>query len=113
MDAGAAIAIGGLVAALAQVAKWAGLKDVHGPFALIALSTIATTLWVYSKGRYSRELLFDFVTGAANVMLTSAGIFGFTRSMPAAVTDGNRNSMLPGAGQSATQKPDTVERRDQ
>lgn len=114
MDAAAAIAIGGLVTALAQVAKWAGLKDSQGPLAIVVLSALATGLWVYSKGRYSRDLLFDIVTGGANVMLTSAGIFGFTRSIPASVITGNPTSSIPGAGQSATQKPTgPVERRDQ
>lgn len=112
MDAAATVAIGGLVAALAQVAKWMGLRDSYGPAALIVLSAGSVALWVYSKGVYSRELLFDYVVGATSVMLTSAGIFGFTRSMPAAVTEGSRNSSIPGAGQSATLKPsDNVEER--
>lgn len=112
MDAGAAIAIGGLVAALAQVTKWAGLRDTWGPLVLIFLSAASVTLWVYSKGVYDRTLLFDYVVGAANVMLTSAGIFGFTRSLPAAVTEGSRNSSIPGAGQSLTSKPnDSQEER--
>lgn len=115
MDAGAAIAVGGLVAALAQVLKWAGLRDTLGPLALIVLSASSVSLWVYSKGAYDRTLLFDYVVAATNVMLTSAGIFGFTRSLPAAVTEGSRNSPIPGAGQSPTTKPADVqtERRGQ
>jgi hypothetical protein len=113
MDAAATLAIGGLVTALAQVGKWMGLRDQYGPLALVLLSASATALWVYSKGTYDRTLLFDVVTGAASVMLTSAGIFGFTRSLPAAVTEGSRNSTIPGAGQNPTTKPSdsTLERR--
>lgn len=113
MDSAAALAVGALVAAVAQVLKWAGLKDTYGPIALIVLSAASVALWVYSKGVYDRTFLFDYVVGAANVMLASAGVFGFTRSLPAAVTEGSRNSSIPGAGQSPTSKPDAIERRDQ
>lgn len=107
IDAAAAIAIGGLVTALVQMAKWSGMGDKYGPLAIAASSLGATVLWVYSKGAYDRSLLFDFAAGWANIMLTSAGIFGFTRSLPAAVSEGSRNSVIPGAGQNVTEKPPT------
>lgn len=113
MDAAAAVTVGALVAGIAQVLKWAKLPDHYGPLALIVLSAAGTGLWVYSKGQYSRDLLFDIVMAATNVMLASAGIFGFTRSLPAAVITGNPTSSIPGAGQSATQKPNGFERREQ
>lgn len=105
MDAQAVIAVSAAVVALTSLFKWAGLRDTWGPVAVLLLSLAGVVLWVYSKGAYSRELLFDLFAGWIATATSAAGVFGFTRSAPAAVTVGSRNSVIPGAAQNPTEKP--------
>lgn len=113
MDAQAVISVSAAVVALTQLAKWARLPDVFGPLAVMLLSALGVAMWGYSVGTFERAQLFAYFAGWIAVSTSAAGVFGFTRSLPGAVTDGNRNSVIPGAAQSATSKPDTIERRDQ
>lgn len=111
------LVVAGAVVALTQLIKWTGLmKDSYGPLAIMVLSLFGVAIWGYSKGpTWERGLLFDYFTGWIAVATSSAGVFGFTRSAPAAVTTGSRNSSIPGAGQSVTEKMNgdvNTERRD-
>jgi len=114
MDSGAAIVVAGAVVALTSLIKWAGLRDTWGPAAIMVLSLLGVGLWGYSQGpTYQRELLFDYFTGWISVATSAAGVFGFTRSIPGAVVTGSPRSVIPGAAQNPTQKPDHFpERRE-
>ncbi len=113
MDASAIVSVSAAVVALTTLVKWAGVKDTWGAWAIIELSMLGVGVWAYSKGpAFDRGLVFDYFSGWIAVATSAAGVFGFTRSMPAAVTEGSRNSTLPGAAQNPTIKPsDTTEER--
>jgi hypothetical protein len=114
MNAEAIVSVSAAVVALTTLVKWAGIKDTYGPIAVMILSLAGVALWGYSLGTYERTQLFGYFAGWIAVTTGAAGVFGFTRSAPASVTDGSRNSALPGAAQNPTEKPSTggEERRD-
>lgn len=115
MGAEAVISVSAAVVALTSLIKWAGLRDTLGPIAVLILSAAGVAFWGYSEGTYERAKAFQYFAGWIAVATSAAGVYGFTRSMPAAVTDGDRNSRLPGAFQNPTPKPnvDQPDRREQ
>lgn len=113
MDGQAILTVAAAVVGLTQIIKWGGLPDRWGPIAVLLLAVIGVAFWGYSAGTFERAKAFEYFAGWIAVATSAAGVFGFTRSIPAAVTDGNRNSVIPGAAQSPTSKPQQSERRDQ
>jgi hypothetical protein len=102
MDAQAIAVVSGSVVALTQLVKWMGLDDRRGPFAVLALSGLGTIIWAISREvPFVRTELFTFFTGWIMVSLAAAGVFGFTRAMPEAVTR-TKTPPLGGAGSSPT-----------
>jgi hypothetical protein len=102
MDAQAIAAIATSVVAMTQLAKWAGLDDRKAPVVVLLFSLAGVGLWAYSMGTFTRALLFDYFAAWITVALSAAGVFGFTRSMPSAVTA--MKEPPPGAGSSPTEK---------
>jgi hypothetical protein len=102
IDANAATALAATVTLVTQLIKWAGLPDKLGPIVVLLLSAICVVVYVYSTGAFVREETFNYLSAWANVALAAAGIFGFTRAAPAAVTA--LRSPPAGAAQSPTAK---------
>jgi O-antigen/teichoic acid export membrane protein len=102
IDANAATAIGATVTVLTQLIKWAGLPDRLGPVVVLILSAIGVGVFAYSLGDFQRSETFNYLSAWANVALVAAGIFGFTRAAPSAVTA--LRSPPAGAAQSPTVK---------
>lgn len=86
MDAEAIVAVSAAVVALVQLVKWAGLPDQRGPIAVLVLAAIGVAVWGWSRGTFERTQAFGYFAGWLAVAMSAAGIFGFTRSGPAAVT---------------------------
>jgi hypothetical protein len=114
MPSDATVAVSTAVVALTMLVKWAGLKDSYGPLAVLALSAFGVAFWGWSKGVMTQTMAFDYFVGWIAVATSAAGVFGFTRSIPASVTTGSPRSVIPGAAQNPTEKAnmDIVERRD-
>ena len=75
------ITIGAAVVSLVQLAKWAGLKDGHGPLAVMVFSLLGVALWGYSNAlAFVGPNVWEYFAGWINVMLVAAGIFGFSRA---------------------------------
>lgn len=90
------------VVALTQLLKWAGvLNDERGPLGVLVFAAIGVTLWGYSVGTFTRTLLFDYFSAWIVVSCAAAGVFGFTRSGPAAIT--STKAPPAGAGASPTE----------
>jgi hypothetical protein len=103
MDAKAVLVISGAVVLLVQLVKWGGLPDSRGPWAVLACSLLGVLFWGWSRGDMARATAFDYFAGFVSVAAAAAGVFGFTRAMPQAVT---ATSEPPsGAGSNPTAKP--------
>jgi hypothetical protein len=100
LDANAATAIGATVTVVTQLIKWAGLPDRLGPIVVLLLSALGVAVYAYSLGDFQRAEAFTYLTAWANVALVAAGIFGFTRAAPSAVTA--LRTPPAGAGQNPT-----------
>lgn len=111
MNGEAIITVSASVVALTSLVKWAGLRDSFGPLVVLALSAVGVVVWGWSEGTFARAQTFQYFAGWVAVATSAAGVFGFTRSLPAAVTDANRNSSIPGAAQHPT-AADGSERRE-
>lgn len=102
MNAEAIIAVSAAVVALVQLVKWSGVPDRHGPSAVLIFSMIGVLFWGWSHEALTRAASFEFFAGWITIATSAAGIFGFTRAAPAAVT---RASQPPaGGGAEATEK---------
>lgn len=103
MDAKAIMIVSGAVVMLVQLVKWAGLPDSRGPLAVLVCSLLGVAFWGWSRGDFTRATAFEYFAGFIVVAATAAGVFGFTRSLPSAVT---ATSEPPhGAGSNPTVKP--------
>lgn len=102
MDATAIATVTIPVVAFTQIIKWAGLPDKRGPLAVIILSALGVLFWGWSTNTLSRVSAFSFFAGATLVMTSAAGVFGFTRALPEAVT--STSAPPAGAGASPTAK---------
>jgi hypothetical protein len=91
------------VVALTQLFKWFGLvPDTKGPLSVLGLSALGVLLWAISQetAALNRQNAFDLFTGFALVATSAAGVFGFTRAAPEAVTATTQPP--PGAGSNPT-----------
>lgn len=104
MDATEIAAVSTAVVLLTQYVKWAGLPDTRGPLVVLALSLLGVALWGYSVGTFERTKLFGYFAGWLVVSASAAGVFGFTRSSPAAVTLA-KAPPAGGAGSDPVEKP--------
>ncbi len=103
MDGEAILSVSAAVVALVQLAKWSGLADKHGPFAVLFLAMLGVMFWGYSVGNFERTRAFEYFAGWIAVATSAAGVFGFTRASTTAVTAAKAPPMS-GAGSSPTIK---------
>jgi hypothetical protein len=82
----AVVTVSGLVVALTQVAKWMGVPDRRGPIVVLALSLSMAIILAWSQNNFGRKTAIDYLAVFVNVLLASAGVFGFTRAAPEAVS---------------------------
>jgi O-antigen/teichoic acid export membrane protein len=104
MDGQAIISVSAAVVALVQLLKWAGLRDTWGPVAVLGLALFGVAFWGYSVGTFERTQAFAYFAGWIAVSTSAAGVFGFTRAAPAAVTAA-KAPPGGGAGSNVTEKP--------
>lgn len=87
MSAEDVLAISAPVLALAQLTKWLiqrgnGKIPWLGPISIFFYAALAEGLWVYSNiGFPPRALAFAIFANWVQIVLTAAGVYGFTRNM--------------------------------
>lgn len=86
MDAQAVVAIAAAVVALTQLIKQMGVAAQRGPLVVLGVSLLGVGVWVWSHGVYSRASAFDILAAFIATATSAAGIWGFARSGPAALT---------------------------
>lgn len=94
MPSGIATAIGLLAVGIVQYAKFAGMPDGWGPFAVVIIAILIVGLW--ALGEFQRAHMYGSPLGylfdVANVTFAAAGAYGFSRANSAAsVTTWGRN----------------------
>lgn len=80
------VTVSGLVVALTSVFKWMGVPDRRGPILVLALSLVMTVFLAWTQSNFGRRTALDYFAVFVNILLASAGVFGFTRATPAAVS---------------------------
>jgi hypothetical protein len=87
MDSQDVLAIAGPVLALAQLTKWLIQRATRqlkwlGPVSIFFYAGVATMLWVYSNmWPIERTDAFTIFAAWVSVVLSAAGVYGFTRKM--------------------------------
>ncbi|HEV8639435.1 MAG TPA: hypothetical protein VG370_34940 [Chloroflexota bacterium] len=78
----------GVIVALTQLSKWMRLvQDRHGPLVVLGLSAAGVVLWAVSfEAAFSRAMIWPYFAAWIVVATSSAGVYGFTRALPEAVT---------------------------
>ena len=101
------VAVSAAVVALVQLVKWAGLPDRRGPLVVLAFALAGVVLYQVSyapDGRlFARTDIWPIFAAWIAVALSAAGVFGFVRSGPEAVTSTSKPPA--GAGAEPTVKP--------
>lgn len=93
------------VVALTQLCKWLRVVDDHrGPLVVLALAALGVALWAVSfETAFTRQLLWPYFAAWIVVATSAAGVFGFTRAAPEAIT--STKAPPAGAAQSPTLPP--------
>lgn len=95
------ITVSAAVVALTQLVKWAGLPDRRGPWVVLAFGLVGVVLYQFSvapDGRiFARADVWPIFSAWIVVSTSAAGVFGFVRATPDAVTA--TKSPPPGAAQ--------------
>lgn len=101
MSGQAIMAVSASVVALTQLLKWGKIvSDQRGPLMVLILALVGVGFWGWTTGDITRATAFGYFAGWISVATSAAGIYGFTRSGPEAIT---ATSTPPtGAGASAT-----------
>lgn len=102
MDGEAIAAVSVAVVMLTQLLKWGRIvTDSRGPLAVLILAAIGVVLWaVANEPAVDRRLVWPYFVGWVTIATAAAGIFGFTRALPEAVT--STRPPPAGAAQNAT-----------
>lgn len=87
MSGQAIITVSAAVVALTQLLKFANvINDRRGPLGVLVLALAGVAFWGWTTGDFSRASAFGYFSGWIAVSTSAAGVFGFTRSVPDAVT---------------------------
>jgi hypothetical protein len=101
MSGQAIVTVSAAVVALTQLLKFANvINDKRGPLGVLFLALLGVVFWAWTTGDFSRATAFAYFAGWIAVATSAAGVFGFTRAMPEAVTA--TKTPPPGAGASPT-----------
>lgn len=99
MGSQAIVTVSAAIVALTQLLKFANvINDRRGPIGVLILSALGVVFWGWTTGDVSRASAFGYFAGWIAVATSAAGIFGFTRAAPGAITGGPPNA----AGSSPT-----------
>ena len=91
MNAESVVAVSAAVVALVQLCKWAGLPPERGPLAVVGISLLGVLAWAVSEvSTVDRTLIWPLLTGWVGVATSAAGVFGFTRAAPEAISSFSR-----------------------
>ncbi len=103
MSGQAIITVSAAVVALTQLLKFANvINDRRGPIGVLFLAALGVGFWAWTTGDFQRATAFAYFAGWIAVATGAAGVFGFTRSAPEAVT-GTKSPPAPkGAGANPT-----------
>lgn len=78
------------VVALTQLLKWIGLvrsDSALAPLAVLVLAALGVVLWgVSNEVELTRRMIWPYFSAWIVVGTSAAGVYGFTRESPAAVT---------------------------
>ena len=97
------VVVAGAVTILTQMVKWGGLPDDRGPLVVCGLALLGVVMWAVSnEPAFDRHLLWPYFAGWVSVAAGAAGVFGFTRALPSAIT-ATKNPPV-GAAQNVTDK---------
>lgn len=80
------VMVSGLVVALTQILKWSGVPDKRGPIVVLVLALGVTAFLAWTQNNFGRATALDYFAVFVNILLASAGVFGFTRAAPEAVS---------------------------
>jgi hypothetical protein len=101
MGSQAIMTVSTTVVALTQFVKWGSfVSDQRGPLVVLVLSLFGVVFWGWTTGDLARATAFGYLAGFIAVATSAAGIYGFTRSGPAAIT--STTTPPSGAGASPT-----------
>lgn len=101
MSGQAIITVSAAVVALTSLLKWTKIvDDKRGPIMVLVLALIGVGFWGWTTGDVSRATAFAYFAGWIAVATSAAGVYGFTRSGPEAIT--STSSPPTGAGANPT-----------
>lgn len=87
MSGQAILTVSASIVALTQLLKWSkAVSDQRGPLAVLVLALIGVAFWGWTTGDIGRATAFGYFAGWISVATSAAGIYGFTRSGPDAIT---------------------------
>lgn len=103
MSGQAIVTVSAAVVALTQLLKFAGvINDRRGPLGVLVLALGGVAFWGWTTGDFGRATAFAYFAGWIAVATSAAGVFGFTRAAPEAVTGTKSPPAPPGAGANVT-----------
>jgi hypothetical protein len=88
MNAQAIMTVAGAVVILTQIIKGMGLPNQRAPIVVLGLSALGVVFWGISAGNFDKSQLFGYFAGWISVAFSAAGVWGYVRSTPAALTSG-------------------------
>lgn len=101
MSGQAILTVSASVVALTQILKWAKVaSDQRGPLMVLILALFGVAFWGWTTGDIGRATAFGYFAGWISVATSAAGVYGFTRSGPEAIT--STTTPPSGAGASPT-----------
>jgi len=93
------IAVAGSVTALTQLFKFWGVPDRYGPYVVLGLSFFGVVIWALSQpDPFNRLNLWQYFAAVVNVMVSSAGVYGFARATSARELTSMRKARLEQRG---------------
>jgi hypothetical protein len=90
LTAESVVTVAAAITALVQILKWGGLPDGRAPWAVLGLSLLGVLMYQLSFAPndhiFARQDIWPIFAAWIAVALSSAGVYGFTRSLPTALT---------------------------
>jgi hypothetical protein len=90
MDAEAMAGVTTAIVTLTQLTKWFGMPTRFAPVLVMGLSLLGCAFWGWTHANLNRETAWEYFVGWIMVSVSSAGVWGFTRSTADALTSGTK-----------------------